>query len=149
MSETVKAICDAVIADIEALPLPVHRTFKYVKSRDLRTDQGSWLNVFPSKVIGNVISTVSSYDSFVIICVDWVLPTFSGVESNIGDQAKAESGIVTAQLITDRLRTYGAGVPGLFNCTATVEEVDFDLDQNLSWCASTMIQVEVFEGPVS
>ena len=145
MPPTIVEIIDAVEADINALALPTHKTFKYAKARSLRVDQGKWLQVYPNNVSADVITTLSDYDDMVRVVVEWVVPAFAGVESNQEDQALALAHLANAQLIADRLRTYGGGVPGLVNTTATLETVTFDLAQGGVWEAVAHINVEVFE----
>lgn len=142
---TVKQIVDAVEADINSLALPSHRTFKYAKARALRMDLGAWLMVYPQLVSAKILSTTSSYDDEVHIAVEWAVPAFAGAESQVEDQRTAEVHLDVSQLIADRLRTYGEGVPGLTNVTAVLDDVHYELDTGIVWEARHIIRVEVFE----
>jgi hypothetical protein len=143
---TVIQVIDAVVADINALALPTHRTFKYAKARALRMDLGNWLMVFPTLVNASLETTNSAYTDQLHITIEWDVPAFKGVEGQIEDQAVALTHLATSQLIADRLRTYGEGVPGLTNVTAVLDQVNFDLDTGLVWEATHVLRVELFEG---
>lgn len=143
---TTKDVIDAIEADINTLALPVHQTFKYAKARSLRVDQGSWLQVYPMTTSSDILSTSSAYDSWVRVAVEWSTPAFLGVESNVEDQALAETHLSVSDLIKARLQTYGIGVPGLWNVTAEFDDVTYDLATGGVWEAIHTVRVELFEG---
>lgn len=143
---TTKEVVDAIEADLNNLALPEHQTFKYAKARSLRVDTGNWLQVYPSTIAADVISTNSSYDNQLRIAIEWAVPAFAGVESNIEDQALAEEYLTVSDLIKARLMDYGQGVPDLFNVTAVLDDVTYDLATGGVWEAIHTIRVELFEG---
>ena len=147
MSYTTKQVVDAINADIQGLALPDHGTFLYADARMLRYDvKKSWLQIFPTVEVHDVVTTMGTYDNLVTICIEWTTQTFNGTESNIDDQPTAEQHLSTSDLIADRLRSYAAGVPGLNNVTAVVTEIKWDLKAAPAWFAQHYLKVELFKG---
>jgi hypothetical protein len=143
-----KDIVDAIVADIAGLGLGVsYETWKYVEPRSLRSDVSKrWLCVYPTRINPEIISTQSSYSNLLRICVSWHYEVFSGLETNVGDQAAAEAALVSARTIRNRLETYGGGIPSLPDVTGEMHETRFDIGANGMWVSKNWIDLELFEG---
>lgn len=143
---SVRDIVDAIVADLGTLPLPEHRVSRYIKPRALRGDLAPWLCVYPTGINPELVSTTSDYEGVHVVEVTWSEDVFIGQESNMADEDTALRALGRAQLINDRLRTYGAGVPELRNVTAVFGGCEYRLagSGSLWQCVSTL-EVEVFE----
>lgn len=147
MSQGTKQVIDAVVADLHDLPLPKHGVFLYADARALRYDvHKSWLQIFPTVEVHDVVMTMGTYDTFLTVCIEWSTQTFSGVESNVADQSIAETYLQVSDIIAERLRSYANGVPGLDNVTAEVADIKWDLKPGPAWVAQHHIRVELFKG---
>lgn len=139
------AITDALVANLNTLALPAHTTVKYVEPRALRADLGNHLCVFPVGIDEDLVSTQSDYENFHIFNVVWAEPVFKQAESNLGEETAATAALGRAKLIADRLRTYGGGVPGLFNISATLRKVRYETGESgFLWQAVNTLHVEAF-----
>lgn len=139
------AITNALVADLSGLALPAHTVTKYVEPRALRADKGNWLSVYPVGIDEDLVTTQSDYENFHIFEVVWAEPVFKQAESNLGEEPAAITALGTSKLIADRLRTYGGGVPGLFNITATLRKVRYGTgEQGFLWQAINTLHVEAF-----
>jgi hypothetical protein len=142
---TLIQITNAVAADLETLPLSPHTLHKHAEPRSYRVDIKPALGVWPAKIVPEVITTTTDYYDRYQLAVMWAVNVFSAAESNYADEALVSAALVDIEKILARLRTYGAGVPGLVNTTAVVAQVEFDpAEKGLAWECLFTLDVEVF-----
>ena len=143
MSATPKQIVDAITVDIEALGLSTHRTQRYMQPVGLRADMGTWLVVWPEDNIPILLSTSSQYEDHLKIQVLWSTPAITTADSHIAMETTAAQ-ITQTDTLTARLKTYGAGVPGLVNVFAVLTEVKYGLGQGMTWEVMLTLDVEAW-----
>jgi hypothetical protein len=134
---------DAVAADLGALALPTHQSFKYIEPEAYRMDLGPVLGVYVENVAASLFTTESDYNDLVELKITWREANPQGAESNEGQQDMALAALGRAQLILDRLRTYGSDVPGT-TVRGALTRVEF-VRANFQWGPDAYIALEVFE----
>lgn len=145
---TLIEIVDAVSADIEAqVPLQSHGTHLYVPPAVLRPDiaPGRFLSVYPRNVIPELVVTPSSYEDWVYFHIAWSIQAFKNFEDNTVETEKVIEAYNTNDLIIDRLKTYGCGIPTIGE-TGVYEETVYEIpwDGNGMMHLRNTLKVESF-----
>lgn len=144
---TVARTIDRIADDLNLRAgLPPHKTWRYSDPRALRLDDHPHvLAVYPRRVIAKLLGTPSSFENMHAIAINWIRPNFIGGELNVGEEAVALTELQRAEAIAAICRGYAEEIPGLFNTTGVLSEIEYGTTKNGAWVMDLELRVQVFE----